>query len=77
MKLSKRINCRLAIPDCFATAEMSENCFSVVLVNNYLGDGTRYYWLEEKGQRLPAIRVEAELTNKSALKEIVDTYTTS
>ena len=50
----------------------------VTPATNFLTKGsvdTRYYWLEDNGARLPAVKVHAKLTNKDALQEFVKTYT--
>lgn len=41
---------------------------------NCIGFSTRYYWLEEKGVRLPAVRVKSAFDGKPSLKKIVDKY---
>ena len=46
----------------------------VTVATNRLGEDTRYYWLEENGTRIPTIRIEAKLTNKPELKEILAGY---
>ena len=52
--------------------EKTADCF--VVPTNFVGRDIRYYWLEENGTRLPAVKIEACFTNKPELKQIVDNY---
>jgi hypothetical protein len=47
---------------------------SAVMPTNFLGGEIRYYWLEKNGKRLPAVRIDAQLTDKIALQKIVDAH---
>lgn len=40
---------------------------------NYLGQDVRYFWLEEQGQRIAAIRVEVEISDKNKLLDLIAT----
>lgn len=46
----------------------------ITMPTNFLGSSTRYYWLEENGERLPMVRIEANLTNKVDLQKFVAAY---
>jgi hypothetical protein len=48
--------------------------YFVTPATNRLGEDTRYYWLEENGTLIPAVRIEAKLTNKPELKKIIAGY---
>jgi hypothetical protein len=46
-----------------------------IYATNYFSLNTRYYWLKGNGgRRSSTVRVEANLTNKAALQELVESY---